>query len=81
MERECQHCQETTFYSCVKCQHPVCNRPECSTSVPPSTNGYNEEHPKRVALCRNCKSTKKKQSSVTSYFLKRYAFLKNRLLV
>lgn len=69
MKKNCETCSEETFYSCVKCLCPVCNRPECSTPVSPSTKGYSEEHPKRVGLCESCKSDKKKQISVTKFFL------------
>ena len=75
MEYQCEKCDNKTYYSCVKCSSPVCNRPDCSEPVSPSTIGYSEDHPKRVSLCSKC-IKKKKQSNLSSFFTSsRYAIL------
>ena len=78
MQSQCGHCSNETFYSCITCHHPICNRPQCSTAVPPSTSGYSEEHPKQIARCKNCKVVKKKTSNTTSsgFSKSKYVLLK-----
>ena len=50
----CKSCNEATYYECVTCIKPTCNRPQCSITVPESTEGYRETPPKRVAQCNDC---------------------------
>ena len=86
----CKTCSKETYYQCVKCFLPVCNRLECSKPVPPTTVGYNENNPKRVASCDKCGSekpassakvlsmeTKKTQSSISSFFVTKPRYLYN----
>ena len=50
----CKSCNEATYYECVTCIKPTCNRPQCSITIPESTEGYRETPPKRVAQCNDC---------------------------
>lgn len=90
MESLCKLCKSNTFYQCIKCKKPVCNRPSCSSGVSEESDGYREEPPKRVSQCNDCSkgpkevttkpstgtsSSKMKQSNVTSFFTKWVSFL------
>ena len=54
MESQCVICKTDTFYSCVSCDLPICNRPTCSIAVDIKHPNYSEEHPKKVSECKNC---------------------------
>ena len=81
LQDECAICKTETFYSCVTCDLPICNRPTCSTAVDPKHRNYSEEHPKKVCECKKCqdkssfpeKSVKKKTKQVLigNYFQRR----------
>lgn len=68
----CTFCDLPTYYYCVKCHKPVCNRPDCSSPVSESFAGYSEMHPKSVGICKPCSGTKKRQSSLSAFFKSRY---------
>ena len=70
----CVLCHSDTYYNCVKCHEAVCNRPDCSTSVDESHTGYGEDHPKAVSICKSCSGSKKRQSSISTFFLPRFIF-------
>ena len=54
LQDECAICKTETFYSCVTCDLPICNRPTCSTAVDPKHRNYSEEHPEKVSECKKC---------------------------
>ena len=72
--RICVLYHSDTYYNYVKCQETVCNRPDCSTSVDESHTGYSEDHPKAVSICKSCSGSKKRQSSVSTFFRPRFVF-------
>ena len=43
MESQCQYCSKETLYSCCRNQCSLCDQPECTTSLPPSTSGYSKK--------------------------------------
>ena len=53
---------------------PICNRPQCSITVPETTEGYRETPPKRVAECKECHASSsagdevKTQLKISSFF-------------
>ena len=64
----CKSCNEATYYECVTCIKPTCNRPQCSITVPESTERYRETPPKRVAQCNDCHASSSVSSSVITNF-------------
>ena len=72
--RICVLCHSDTCYNCVKCHEAVCNRPDSSTSVNESHNGYSEDHLKAVSICKLCSGSKKRQSSISTFFQPRLVF-------
>ena len=75
LQDECAICKTETFYSCVTCDLPICNRPTCSTAVDPKHRNYSE-HPKKVSEWKTCQdkstfpevSVKKKTKQVCVLF-------------
>ena len=61
MECRCQFRSKQPFHSYVKCEASVCNRPECATSMLPSTGGYSQ-FPTRMPFGKfNCYISKTKR--------------------
>ena len=75
LQDECAICKTETFYPCVTCDLPICNRPTCSTAVDLKHRNYSE-HPKKVSECKKCQdkssfpevSVKKKTKQVCVLF-------------
>ena len=40
----CKSCNEAMYYECITCIKPTCNRPQCSITVPESTEGTGKLH-------------------------------------
>ena len=67
-------CHSETYYNCVKCHKAVCNRPDCSTFVNESHPGYSEDYPKAVSICKFHSGSKKRQSSISTFFQSSFVF-------
>ena len=69
--RICVFRHSDTYYNCVKCHKVV---PNCSTPVDESHTGYGEDHLKAVSICKLCSGSKKRQSSISTFFQPRFIF-------